>query len=71
MMFGNLKGKESGRGTPVEKQSFETEEDGEYVLPSTDGISGEEYFRKLQLGQDGIPIRSMRKLVESSYSPFT
>ena len=69
MMFSNLKGKESGRGTPVEKLSFEMEEEGEYVLPPTDTNSGEEYFRKLQLHQDGTSPRGVRKLVESSYSP--
>lgn len=67
MIFSNLKGKESGRGTPVEKLSLEMEEEGEYVLPPIDTNSGEEYFRKLQLHQDGISIRCVRKLVESSY----
>lgn len=65
-IFGNLKGRESGRGTPIEKLSFEYEEEEAQSLPAADTLSGEEYLKKLQSEEGGLP-KYIRKLVESRY----
>jgi hypothetical protein len=66
-IFVNLKGRDSGQRTPVEKLSLDNEEDEGYVLPPvSDSESGDDYFRKLQFEQGGLS-RSIRKLVESRY----
>jgi hypothetical protein len=66
-IFSNLKGRDSGQRTPVEKSSLDNEEDEGYVLPPvSDSESGEDYFRKLQFEEGGLS-RSIRKLVESTY----
>lgn len=67
-IFSNLKGRESGRGTPTEKLSLDNDEDEGYMLPPADSDSGEEYFQKLQAEEGGLS-RCMRKLVESEYPP--
>ena len=69
LIFSNLKGRDSGRGTPIEKLSLDNDEDEGYMLPPADSDCGEEYFRKLQTEEGGLP-RYMRKLVESTYPLF-
>jgi Sec7 domain len=61
----------SGRGTPVEKSSFESDlfsqtEECELPPPST-GETGEQFLSRLQAEQGGI-TKYLKKLVESSYS---
>lgn len=68
-IFSNLKGRDSGRGTPVEKLSLDNDEEEGYALPPIESNSGEEYFTKLQEGEGGL-ARCMRKLVESQYLQF-
>lgn len=64
-IFGNLKGRESGRGTPVEKLSLDIDDDNHYSLPPViPEESGQEYFRRL-LGEEGGLSKWIRKLVES------
>jgi hypothetical protein len=66
-IFSNLKGRDSGRGTPVEKLSLEYDEEEHTPLPAmNEGESGADYFRRLQ-GDDGGLSRFIRKLVESRY----
>jgi hypothetical protein len=59
-----IKGRESGRGTPVEKLSLD--EDETVVLPPTEGLSGEQYLNRIQSEEAEFP-RYIRKLVDSSY----
>jgi hypothetical protein len=69
-IFGNLKGRDSGRGTPVEKLSLDIDDDSHYSLPPLiPEESGPAYFRRL-LGEEGGLSRWIRKLVESRYSPY-
>jgi hypothetical protein len=69
-IFSNLKGRDSGRGTPVEKSSLDIDDDSHYSLPPLiPEESGPEYFRRL-LGEEGGLSRWIRKLVESRYSPI-
>jgi len=71
-IFGNLKGRESGRGTPIEKSSFEYDDDNDddeeepQSLPVADTLSGEEYLKKLQSEEGGLS-KYIRRLVESRY----
>lgn len=65
-IFANLKGRDSGRGTPTEKLSLDNGEEESHTLPLTDTDSGEEYFRKLQQLEDGVFARCIKKLVESA-----
>jgi hypothetical protein len=62
----NIKGRESGRATPVEKPSLDIEPEDNYTLPPTDSLSGEEYLQRLSNEEGGLP-QSIPKLVESSY----
>ena len=65
-LFGNLKGRDSGRGTPIEKLSFEDQE--EEILPPAETESAEQYLKKLQ-ADDGLS-KYIKKLVESRYPEF-
>jgi hypothetical protein len=68
-IFTNLKGRDSGQRTPIEKLSLDDDEDEGYMLPPPDSDSGEEYFQKLQAEEGGLS-RCMQKLVESEYPLF-
>jgi hypothetical protein len=58
------RGQESGRGTPTERSS---EEGTELPVPE-EGETAEAYYARLQASDGGLP-RSIKKLIESQYTP--
>lgn len=67
-IFSNLVGRDSGRGTPVEKMSMEQEEEESIPLPArVDDETPGEHFNKLR--EEGLS-KYIRKLVDSRYLCF-